>query len=100
LIPLINGEELKSEIEPLKIWGQLGPEGIVPASGPRIKAKCVRVSVLFGHTAYVTVKFKSTPTVAQILERWENYGSPDRAGSPPGKRGVHGRASGRGARLP
>ena len=77
LIPLINGEEQKSEIEPLKIWGQVGPEGIVPASGPRIKAKCVRVGVLYGHTAYVTVKFKSTPTVAQILELWENYGPPD-----------------------
>lgn len=87
LIPLINGEERKSEIEPLKIWGQVGPEGIVPASGPRIKAKCVRVSVLYGHTAYVTVKFKSTPTVEQILERWENYGSPDRAGSPAEQRG-------------
>ncbi len=77
LIPLINGEEQKSEVEPLKIWGKLGADGIVPASGPKIKAKCVRVSVLHGHTAYATVKFRETPTVAQILERWENYRSPD-----------------------
>jgi aspartate-semialdehyde dehydrogenase len=81
LIPLINGEEQKSEVEPLKIWGQVGEKGIVPASGPKIKAKCVRVSVLHGHTAYVTVRFRVTPTVAQILERWENYESPDQAGS-------------------
>ncbi len=81
LIPMINGEEQKSEIEPLKIWGEVGVGGIVPASGPKIKAKCVRVSVLHGHTAYVTVKFRVTPTVAQILERWENYGSPDQSGS-------------------
>ncbi len=81
LIPMINGEEQKSEIEPLKIWGKVGVDGIVPASGPKIKAKCVRVSVLHGHTAYVTVKFRVTPTVAQILERWENYGSPDQSGS-------------------
>ncbi|HYN24767.1 MAG TPA: aspartate-semialdehyde dehydrogenase [Pyrinomonadaceae bacterium] len=81
LIPMINGEERKSEVEPLKIWGKVGVDGIVPASGPKIKAKCVRVSVLHGHTAYVTVKFRVTPTVAQILERWENYGSPDQSGS-------------------
>jgi len=85
LIPMINGEEQKLEVEPLKIWGKVGVDGIVPASGPKIKAKCVRVSVLHGHTAYVTVKFRVTPTVAQILERWENFGSPDQAGSPTGQ---------------
>jgi aspartate-semialdehyde dehydrogenase len=86
---LIVGEEQKSEVEPLKIWGKVGTDGIVPASGPKIKAKCVRVSVLHGHTAYVIVKFRETPTVDQILERWENYRSPDsaKAGLPsaPGK---------------
>jgi aspartate-semialdehyde dehydrogenase len=82
LIPLINGEEQKSEVEPLKIWGKVGTDGITPASGPKIKAKCVRVSVLHGHTAYVTVKFKVTPTESQILERWENYGLTDEAGRP------------------
>jgi len=73
LIPLINGEEQKSETEPLKIWGEPGPDGIVSASTPKIKAKCVRVSVLDGHTAYVSVKFKTPPTIKQILERWEQY---------------------------
>ena len=48
LIPLINGEEQKSEVEPLKIWGKVGDEGIVPASGPKIKAKCV-VNVLHAY---------------------------------------------------
>ena len=57
----------------------------MPASGPKIKAKCVRVGVLHGHTAYVTVKFKSTPKVAQILERWETYGSPEQLPSAPRK---------------
>jgi aspartate-semialdehyde dehydrogenase len=73
LIPLINGEEQKSETEPLKIWGAVGGDGIVPAPGPRIRAKCVRVAVLNGHTAYVTVKFTSTPTSAQILARWAQH---------------------------
>lgn len=81
VIPLINGEEQKSEVEPLKIWGKVGVDGIVPATGPKIKAKCVRVAVLHGHTAYVTAKFRDTPTVSQILERWESYGLPNQAGS-------------------
>jgi aspartate-semialdehyde dehydrogenase len=73
LIPLINGEERKSETEPLKIWGEMGSDGIIPAQAPKIKAKCVRVSVLDGHMAYVSAKFKTTPTRTQILERWEKF---------------------------
>jgi aspartate-semialdehyde dehydrogenase len=73
LIPLINGEEKKSETEPLKIWGAVGTDGIKPASGPKIKSRCVRVSVLDGHTAYVLVQFKKTPAKHEILERWERY---------------------------
>ena len=73
VIPLIGGEEEKSETEPLKIWGEAGADGIRPAVGPRIKARCVRVGVADGHTAYVTVKFKSIPTAPQILQRWERY---------------------------
>lgn len=73
LIPLINGEEQKSETEPLKIWGRTSDDGIIPAAGLKIKARCVRVGVLNGHTAYAAVKFKSTPTKAQIIERWQAF---------------------------
>jgi aspartate-semialdehyde dehydrogenase len=73
LIPFISGEEQKSEIEPLKIWGEVGPKGIVAANSPRIRAKCVRVSTLHGHTAYVRVKFKSAPSASEIIARWENF---------------------------
>jgi aspartate-semialdehyde dehydrogenase len=31
------------------------------------------VSVLDGHTAYVSVKFRTPPTREQIRERWEKY---------------------------
>ena len=85
LIPLIKGEEQKSEVEPLKIWGRIGPDGIIPADAPKIKAKCVRVAVLHGHTAYVSIKFKRSPTIEQVLERWEAYNSPDQLPSAPGK---------------
>ncbi|MDX6692567.1 MAG: aspartate-semialdehyde dehydrogenase [Blastocatellia bacterium] len=85
LIPFINGEEQKSETEPLKIWGTAGPDGIAPASGLKIKARCVRAGVANGHTAYVAVKFKATPTRAQILERWERFESPARLPSAPAR---------------
>jgi aspartate-semialdehyde dehydrogenase len=91
LIPLIEGEEKKSETEPLKIWGEAGADGIQPAHGPRIKARCVRVGVPQGHTAYVTVKFKNTPTAAQILERWERHARSHELPSAP-RRMIHYRA--------
>jgi aspartate-semialdehyde dehydrogenase len=73
LIPFIDGEERKSEVEPLKIWGTWGPEGFVSAETPKISARCVRVGVLHGHTAYVDVKFTTAPSVEEILGRWENF---------------------------
>lgn len=85
LIPFISGEERKCEVEPLKIWGQVGPHGIVAAAAPNIKAKCVRVSTLHGHTAYVRVKFESAPTASQIMERWEQYQPSDGLPSAPRK---------------
>jgi len=85
VIPLIEGEERKSEIEPLKIWGEVGADGITPASAPKIKARCVRVGVPDGHTAYVAARFQRTPTREQILERWESYRSPARLPSAPAR---------------
>jgi aspartate-semialdehyde dehydrogenase len=88
LIPLIVDEERKSEVEPLKIWGTASEEGIASATGPKIKAKCVRVAVLHGHTAYVTVKFASVPTAEQILDRWNNFQFAEKLPSAP-KRFLH-----------
>jgi aspartate-semialdehyde dehydrogenase len=82
LIPLIEGEERKSETEPLKVWGKLGADGIIPASSPKIKARCVRVGVPDGHTAYVSVNFKRPPTASQILERWEKFKVEDLPSAP------------------
>ena len=85
LIPLIDGEERKSEVEPLKIWGDVTPDGIVPASSPKINAKCVRVAVLHGHTAYATVQFRTPPSAEEILEHWERYNASDHLPSSPRK---------------
>lgn len=73
IIPYIGGEEEKSEIEPLKIWGKVEGGRIIPADSPVISAQCFRVPVSDGHTAAVFVKFASKPTKEQILEAWQNF---------------------------
>jgi aspartate-semialdehyde dehydrogenase len=73
VIPYIGGEELKSEMEPLKIWGKVGADGIEPVQKPKIKAKCVRVAVADGHTAYVNVHFEKPTTAEKIIDAWKNF---------------------------
>ena len=74
VIPFIGGEEEKSEMEPLKIWGKV-EDGVIKTAedGPKITAHCIRVPVLNGHTASVFVKFGKKPTKEQIIEKWENF---------------------------
>lgn len=72
VIPFINGEDEKSECEPLKIFGKVENGEIIDATEPVISAQCLRVPCADGHTAAVSVKFKKKPTMEQILERWEN----------------------------
>jgi aspartate-semialdehyde dehydrogenase len=71
--PYIGGEEQKSEQEPLKIWGKVTEKGILSAQNPQIKAKCVRVAVSDGHTAYVRVQFEKQPSKEAILEAWKQH---------------------------
>ena len=59
--PYIGGEEEKSEKEPLKIWGSVQNDEIVPATSPRFTAQCLRVPVSDGHMAAVFVRFKQKP---------------------------------------
>ncbi|MDR3613460.1 MAG: aspartate-semialdehyde dehydrogenase [Candidatus Obscuribacterales bacterium] len=74
MIPFIGGEEQKSEIEPLKIFGEIDESGITSATTPKIKAKCVRVAVQDGHTAYVEATFeKRVPTTDEVLKRWAEF---------------------------
>ncbi len=73
LIPFIGGEEEKSEIEPLKIWGKIEGDEIVDATSPAITTQCLRVPVSDGHTAAVFVRFENKPTIEQIKEDWKNF---------------------------
>ena len=73
VIPYIGGEEEKSEMEPLKVWGRIEDGKIVAAEKPVITAQCLRVAVQDGHTAAVFVNFEKKPTKEEILERWASF---------------------------
>ncbi|MBI2036349.1 aspartate-semialdehyde dehydrogenase [Candidatus Microgenomates bacterium] len=76
VIPFINGEEEKTEQEPLKILGRLKNGHISQAQYPRISATCIRVPVSDGHLAAVAVSFKKKPTRTQILSSVKNAANP------------------------
>ena len=73
VIPYIGGEEEKSEVEPLKIWGKIQGDKIVDATSPSITAQCLRVAATDGHMAAVFVKFENKPSIEQIKEDWKNF---------------------------
>ncbi len=75
VIPFIKGEEEKSEVEPMKIWGAVEGGRIVNASSPRITTQCLRVPVSDGHMAAVFVSFNKKPSREDILARWRNFAS-------------------------
>lgn len=73
VIPYIGGEEEKSEIEPLKVWGKIEGDRIVDAKTPCITTQCLRVPVQDGHTAAVFVSFDKKPTKDEILKAWKEF---------------------------
>lgn len=73
VIPFINGEEEKSEREPLKIWGELKNNKIKLAQKPLISATCLRVPISNGHLASVSVKFKNKPQKNEIIQAINNF---------------------------
>ncbi len=83
VIPYIGGEEEKSEIEPLKIWGKIEGDKIVPSTKPNFTAQCLRVPASDGHMAAVFVRFEKKPTVEEIKKIWKEFkGYPQEAELP------------------
>ncbi|MCR4650801.1 MAG: aspartate-semialdehyde dehydrogenase [Lachnospiraceae bacterium] len=83
VIPYIGGEEEKSEMEPLRIWGKIEDGVIKPAESPVITSQCIRVPVLNGHTAAVFVRFKNKPTKEQLINKLREFkGVPQELGLP------------------
>ena len=73
VIPYIGGEEEKSEKEPVRVFGHIENGQIVPAEGPVITSQCIRIPVLYGHTATVFVKFRKKATKEQLIEKLVSF---------------------------
>lgn len=79
VIPLIPGEEEKTEVEPVKILGSIKGGKFVDFKGINISAQCMRVPVSDGHLACVSIKFgpgrsgKKKPTQEEILKIWSQF---------------------------
>ena len=74
IIPLIPGEEEKTEEEPLKILGELKGAKFAPKKDLVISAHCNRVPVSDGHLACVNVLFgKKKPNTQKIIEVWRAF---------------------------
>jgi aspartate-semialdehyde dehydrogenase len=83
VIPFISGEEMKSEKEPMKIWGVIRNGSIINAIKPLITSQCIRVPVSDGHMAAVFVSFEKRPTRNEILAKWKDFvGKPQKLGLP------------------
>lgn len=76
VIPYIGGEEEKSEQEPMKIWGKIEGDVIVPAVSPKITAQCLRVPVADGHMAAAFVRLKEKHSKEEIISRWKSFRGP------------------------
>jgi aspartate-semialdehyde dehydrogenase len=74
VIPYINGEEEKSEVEPRKIFGKVQNGKIVPDNSMKISAHCNRVAVTDGHIACCSISFAGKkPTADEIIKTWRNF---------------------------
>ncbi|MCR5212407.1 MAG: aspartate-semialdehyde dehydrogenase family protein, partial [Lachnospiraceae bacterium] len=69
VIPFISGEEEKSEMEPLRIFGSVKNGEIVSADNIKISCQCVRVPVLYGHTAACFVKLRKKASKEELIEK-------------------------------
>ena len=83
LIPYIEKEEEKTELEPLKIFGKIKKGKIISATVPNITSQCFRVPISDGHTAAVFASFKKKPSHKEILKKWsEIQGEPQKLSLP------------------
>lgn len=73
VIPFIGGEEQKSELEPLKVWGKIDGGRIVNTEKPLITSQCIRVPVTDGHMAATFVRFAKKPSMEEMKKRWEDF---------------------------
>ncbi len=74
IVPLIRGEEEKSESEPLKVFGHVQDGMIVSDTSVAISAHCNRVAVVDGHIACVSLQFEDkSPPLDEIVAIWRRF---------------------------
>lgn len=73
IIPYIAGEEEKSEKEPLRIWGKVENGEIKPADNIQITSQCIRVPILYGHTATCFVNFRKQPSKEELVRKLREF---------------------------
>lgn len=76
VVPYIKGEEEKSELEPLKILGEIKARKFVNFDGIQISAHCNRVPVINGHLACASILFgDKKPDKEEVINIWRNFKS-------------------------
>jgi len=76
VVPLIKGEEEKSEMEPRKIFGTIKGKAIVHSDSIVISAHCNRVPTIDGHMACVSFTCEKKPSEQDILAAWKDFKGP------------------------
>lgn len=72
VIPYIQNEEEKMELETLKILGNFDGVKVYPAN-IRISASCNRVDVKDGHLECVFVELETNPSIEEVKEAFESF---------------------------
>lgn len=60
-------------VNPLKLWGKIVGDEIVPATEPAFTAQCLRVPVSDGHMGAVFVDFKNKPSKEEMIDIWTKF---------------------------
>lgn len=87
ILPFIEGEEPKVEIESQKILGRLEEDSIKPADFV-VSAQCNRVPLIEGHTINLSIKFEKKPNpqqVRDILDTWKSLPQEKKLPTAPGR---------------
>ena len=73
VIPYIGGEEEKSEREPLKLWGKIVGDEIVPATEPPLRRSACACPYQMATWALFFVDFKNKPSKEEMIDIWTKF---------------------------
>lgn len=76
VIPLIGGEEEKSEKEPMKVLGSIENDKLKLAEVPEISATCIRVPATDGHMASISIKLEKEIDDKEFINAIRTFNNP------------------------